>query len=91
MSEEYQLSDLEEELYNLLIKKGVLTYPEIQEINPRMTGAVGKLISKKYAKVIRDRDEPEKSERKKIYPMSPNAVETKEEPVIEEEEKESGL
>lgn len=73
------LSELEEELYNLLTEKGVLTIPEIQEINPRMVGALGKLKSKGYAKVERDFQEKDKSRRKKIYPMLPDATETKEE------------
>jgi len=71
MSNELNLSELETKLYELLKEKGVLTIPDIQEIDPRMVGAFGKLKSRGLAKVVRDRDEPIKERRRKIYPIVP--------------------
>jgi len=40
------LSELENELLNLLETSGMMTLKEIREINPRFIGAIGKLKSK---------------------------------------------
>jgi len=79
MSNELNLSELETKLYELLKEKGVLTIPDIQEINPRMVGAFGKLKSRGLANIVYDKDEPIKQRRRKIYPMIPDELKTKEE------------
>lgn len=51
----YQLSPLEEELYNLLKEEKRITFTKLQAANPRFMGAMGKLTQRKVARIERDK------------------------------------
>jgi len=61
------LSDTEQKLYELLVKKGgTLAYLVELADKPKLMGAVGKLVSKHIAKIERDVKETRKKYRKKL-------------------------
>lgn len=51
----YLLSPLEEQLYNLLQTKKRITFTELQTIEPRFLGSMGKLIQHKVARTEREK------------------------------------
>lgn len=62
-----ELSDTEQELYDLLVKNGgTLAYLVELADKPKLMGAVGKLVSNHLAKIERDVKEPRKKYRKKL-------------------------
>lgn len=87
-SDREQLSPIEKELLELVEKSEnkYMTFSEISAINPRFMGALGKLISRRFAKVVKDIKRPKKD--RKLLALKDVDVQTillKETPVVEEE------
>jgi len=67
MSKIEELSETEQMLYDMLKEAGgSLFYKEALAEEPKLMGAVGKLVSKHIAKIERDLEQTNKKRRKKL-------------------------